>query len=188
MKSNLSVRQPLLNEEVEAQLMAEMKPLWLQGMPAEVGGLPGKKLKCSEIAEKLNFGKEKIEIIDEEGKVQKVDNPYAKLKAEYVPYYRLKFAKAEPDSFPLRQKPRFAQGEHRYKVSPTDLMNQLRITNPKKFVKLLNEKVPELDSFYYRRCRSFLLTLYYTPLRSSEIYERTINDFALNCSPLQQLP
>ena len=180
MKSKLSVRQPLLDEEVEAQLLVEMKQLWLQGMSPKVGGLPGEKLKCSEIAEKLNFGKEKIEITDAEGKVQKIDNPYAKLKAEYVPYYRQKFAEVDSSSFPLRQKPRFAQGEHRYKVSPTELMNKLRIMKPKRFVKLLNEKVPELDSFYYRRCRSFLLTLYYTPLRSSEIYERVIDDFDIN--------
>ena len=73
MSAKLSIRQPLLDEEVEAQLMAEMKSLWLLGMPAKVGGLPGEKLKCAEIAEKLNFGKEIIEIIDEEGKVQKLD-------------------------------------------------------------------------------------------------------------------
>jgi len=180
MESKLSIRQPLLDEEVEAQLMAEMKPLWLRGMPAEVGGLSGKKLKCSEIAKKLNFGKEKIEIIDEEGQVQTVENPYVKLRPEYVPYYKLKFAKVEPNSFPLRQKPRFAQGEHRYKVSPKELMNQLRIMNPKRFVKLLNKNVPVMDSFYYRRCRSFLLTLYYTPLRSSEIYERVIDNFDIS--------
>jgi len=60
MKSNPSVRQPLLDEEVEAQLMAEMKSLWLRGMPAEVGGLPGEKLKCSEIAEKLRYVTEKL--------------------------------------------------------------------------------------------------------------------------------
>ena len=54
-----SVRQPLLKPKVEAQLMAEMKQLWLQGMPAEVGGLSGKKLKCSEIAEKLRYVTEK---------------------------------------------------------------------------------------------------------------------------------
>ena len=91
------VRQPLLNEEQEAELMKKMRPLWLRGMPVEVGGIPckegEKKLTCTEIAKKLHFGESTIEVIDKEGKVKEEPNPYAKLKVTYVPYYRLKFEK-----------------------------------------------------------------------------------------------
>ena len=187
--TKFSISQSLLTEEQEAQLMKEMRPLWLRGMPAEVGGIPcnegEKKLTCTQIAQALHFGEPTIKVIDQEGKVQEESNPYAKLKVTYIPYYRLKFEKkmveeGNPGQFPIRQKPRFDIGEQRYKVSPTNLMNEMDIMNPLDFIELLNNNVPKIDSFYYRRCRSFLLVIYYTPLRSSEIYERVIDDFEIN--------
>ena len=143
-------RQPLLNEEQEAELMAKMEPLWLQGMPAEVGGLPGEKLTCTEIAKELQFSEPTIKVNGEEK-----ENPYAKLKLTDVPYYRLKFAREDPASFPIRNKPPFAQGEDRYKLSPLELMNRLKIMKPRKFVKLLNEKVPQHLQTVLIHCVSF---------------------------------
>jgi len=144
------VRQPLLNAAEEDKLMAEMRPLWLTG-------IPGKN-----IAQKLRFGAK--------------GTPYKKVKTSYVYYYRQKFAKKDPDGFPIRKHPSFAQGEQRYKHPP----EELGIMEPDEFIETLNEKLPLIDSFYARRARSYLIVHFYTPLRSSEIYERTIDDFEIS--------
>lgn len=166
-------REPLLEPEVEKQLKEKFLPLWLQGMSAKVGGLPGKKLTGLEIAQKLGFGVK--------------DTPYAKLKTHYVYFYRLKWQKLHlkkpkenPLNFPPRKEPSFGLGEHRYKVAPDDL----GLMSVDEFVEALNEKLP-YDSKYCRRARSFLITLYWTPLRSSEIYERTIDDFRITKSKIK---
>jgi hypothetical protein len=82
--------------------------------------------------------------------------------------------KENPLSFPPRKKPSFALGEHRYKVHFSDL----GLMSVDEFVEALNEKLP-FDSTYCRRARSFLITLFWTPLRSSEIYERVRSDFKI---------
>jgi len=156
------VRQPLLEKEVEEQLKDELSELWLAGK------------KGREIAQELNFSEPTIQVNGKE-----VKNPYAKVRPEYVYYYRQKFAKESPELFPIRRKPSFAQGEQRYKVAP----EELDIIEPEEFIETLNEKLP-YDSFYARRARSFLIVLFYTPLRSSEVYERTISDFKITKSKI----
>lgn len=108
----------------------------------------------SDIAEKLQLGVE--------------GSPYEKVKPNYVYFYRQKF------KFPIRRKPSFGLGEQRYKVAPEDL----GLVSTEEFIEALNEKLYQ-NSFFARRARSFLLILFFTPLRSSEIYERTIDDFKI---------
>ena len=102
------------------------------------------------------------------------NSPYKKVKPAYVYYYRQKFAEEEPERFPLRKEPSFAKGERRYKVHP----EEIGIMELEEFVEKLNEKLPH-ESFYSKRARSFLIVLFYTPLRSSEVYERIIDNFTI---------
>ena len=163
-------RQSILNDEVEDQLKGELSKLWLSENP---------KLLGKEIAEKLQFGKSIMVN-------KKETNPYFKVKSEYVFFYRQKFAKENPELFPLRKKASFAKTTNsakpglrksRYKVRPENL----EMIDARFFVDQLNWKLPpNTDSFYYQRARTFLITLFWSPLRSSEIYERTIDDFEIN--------
>ena len=155
-------RHSILNDEVDNQLKTELSPLGLSENP---------KLLGKEIAEKLQFGKSIIVN-------KKETNPYAKVKPEYVFFYRQKF------KLPLRKKPSFAKTtdskrdglrKTRYCVRPEDL----GIMESKEFVETLNEKLYQ-DSFYSRRARSFLIVLFWTPLRTSEVFERVISDFEIN--------
>jgi len=143
------VRQPLLKPEVENKLKNELSKHWLAGM------------KGKDIAQELTFGVK--------------GSPYEKLKPCYVYYYRQKFAKDEPELFPIRNKPPFAQGERRYKVEP----DEIGVIEPEEFIETLDQKLPLIDSFYAKRARSYLLVQFYTPLRVSEIIERVIDDFEI---------
>lgn len=105
-------------------------------------------LKGRQIAEVLEFGVP--------GSI------YELIKPEYFYYFRQKFG------LPRRnENPPFAQGEQRYKVLPDDL----GLMSVEEFVDTLNKKL-NFDSPYARKARSFLLMLYFSPLRVSEIYER----------------
>jgi len=148
------VRQPLLNPKVENKLKNELSKRWLAGM------------KGRDIAQELKFGVK--------------GSPYEKLKPCYVYYYRQKFAKDEPELFPIRNKPPFAQGERRYKVEP----DEIDTIEPEEFIETLNEKLPQDGSFRSRRNRSYLIVQFYTPLRVSEIIERTISDFKITKSKI----
>ncbi|MFC1487254.1 hypothetical protein ACFLRN_06180 [Thermoproteota archaeon] len=148
-------RESLLTPKEEVELMIDMFTPWSRGM------------KGSNIALKLQFGVE--------------GSKYEKLKPEYVYFYRQKFERlhqAEPEefplSFPIRVKPKFAQGEQRYKHAPEDV----RIIDDEDFYTALDENLG-YDSFYSRRARSYLLVQFHTPLRVSEIIERAINDFEI---------
>lgn len=150
-------RESILNDEVETQLKAELSVLWLKGVQGKV------------IAQELQFGVK--------------GSPYEKVKPEYVFFYRQKFAKDNPELFPLRRKASFAKNtasrrdglrKSRYCVQPEDL----GMMDSTEFVRLLNKNLPH-DSFYCRRARSFLITLFWSPLRSSEVYERKISDFEI---------
>ena len=145
-------RHSILKPEVEKQLKGELSELWLTGM------------KGKEIAKELEFGVE--------------DSKYEKVNPEYVFFYRQKF------KLPLRKKASFAKTtdskrdglrKTRYRVRPEDL----GMMSSKEFVEALNKKLP-FDSFYCKRARSYLILHYWTPLRSSEIYERVISDFEIN--------
>ena len=156
-------RESLLKPEVEKQLKIEMSKLWLSEEPKYLG---------KEIAEKLQFG---VSIIVK----GKETNPYVKVKPEYVFFYRQKF------KLPLRKKASFAKTteskrlglrKSRYRVQPENL----GLMSARQFVKALNWKMdPDSDSFYHKRARSYLILHYWTPLRSSEIYERVIDDFEI---------
>jgi hypothetical protein len=142
-------RQPLLNAKEEAELKAKMEPLWAEGM------------KGREIAEELGFGKPGV---------------YEKLKTNYIFYYRLKFNNDEknPGHFPPRNDPPFT--EHRYKKTP----RELKLMSPEVFIQTLNAKLSLISKlFSVKRARAYLILHYWSPLRSSEIYERTINDFEI---------
>ncbi len=149
--------QAVLNPEVEEQFKNEMYPLWRNGTLGK------------DIADTLQLGVE--------------GTPYEKVKPHYIYYYRLKWQNLHlenPDENPLDFKPREKSkfSGQRYNVAPEELLNEIGLINPNEFVEALNEKLP-YESFYCRRARSFLIVLYWTPLRSSEIYERTIDDFKI---------
>jgi hypothetical protein len=112
--------------------------------------------KAKDIAEALCFG--------EEGTI------FKKLKPYHVYFYRSKFG------FLHRQKPPRGKGESRYKHKPKELGMML----PEVFINTLDEKIPKFPStFHRRRKRTYLIIHYWTPLRKSEIYERTIEDFEI---------
>ena len=61
---------------------------------------------------------------------------------------------------------------NRYKTKQEELMTW------ETFIETLNKKLPpNSKNFYVRRKRAYLILQYWTPLRKSEIYDRTINDF-----------
>ena len=72
------------------------------------------------------------------------------------------------------QKPPF-EG-HRYKHRP----KELGVMQPEDFIQTLNKKIPlAYADARDRKIRSYLITHFYTPLRKSEIYERTIDDIEI---------
>jgi hypothetical protein len=149
------IRQPLLNLEQEEKLKLDFKELW------DAKDENGKwKYTSLEIAEQLGFGK---------------PGTYEKLKPHYIRYYRQKFEaqhQEKPDKFPLsfprRRTPAFELGEHRYINHP----KTLGLLSFSEFEEKLNEILPYSNNFYIRRKRSFLILLFWTPLRESELYER----------------
>ena len=161
------VRQSLLKPEIEEELKEIIDILWNSKNP----DTDKYEYSGQEIAEMLKFGKSILVN-------KKETNPYASLKPEYIFFYRQKF------KLPLRKKASFAKTtdsveaglrKTRYKVEPEDL----GLISTKAFVELLNTNLPKFDSFYYKRARSYLIVLFWTPLRSSEVYERVITDFEI---------
>lgn len=116
----------------------------------ELSELWSKGLTANEIAEKLEFGK--------------LGGPYEKLKVYHVYFYRSKFGLP-----PRRVRPK---GKPRYKDKKEDVM-PFNV-----FKETLNRKIPK-KGFFNRRKRTYLILHYWTPLRKSEIYERSIEDFTL---------
>jgi hypothetical protein len=149
-------RQPLLSKQQEDELKSKMEPLWNQVEP---------KLTGMEIAKQLKFGQP--------------NSDFAVLKPCYVYFYRQKF------NLPLRAEAKFKKHgvdvpEHRYKFSP----KELKLMSPETFVATLNETLPktiinsagvEVKNIFAEPQRCFLITLFQTPLRASEIYERVQN-------------
>ena len=93
---------------------------------------------------------------------------FESLQPRYVYFYRQKF------NLPLRAKPRFKKGSktlpnHRYKNTP----EELGLMTPETFIFKLNEMLPRNEFSEAQRC--FLIILYWTPLRESEIFERVQN-------------
>jgi hypothetical protein len=116
-----------------------------------------KGMKGKEIAEELGFGEPGI---------------YEKLKPNYIYYYRQKL------NLPPRNEPPFPKDSPRYKKQPTKLKEDYGLIDPETFEKTLNAKLPAKSKlFWVKRARAYLILHYWTPLRSSEIYERTIYDF-----------
>ena len=108
------------------------------------------------IARRLGFG--------EKGK-------YQKLKPQYIYFYRQKF------NLPKRREGSCQKGESRYNTKPIDLP----LLSFKQFQDQLNEYAPltTFTPFHILRKRAFLILHFLTPLRMSEIIERTIQDFEL---------
>lgn len=123
----------------------------------ELEPLWNRGLSAKNIAEILNFGDE---------------GQYKKLKVYHVYYYRTKF------ELPPRVKRQ--SGIPRYKHRP----DSIEPASPDEVYKSLN-KVYRLDYpiksmvRQSKMSRAFLWVLYYTPLRKSEIYERSLKDFQI---------
>jgi integrase len=116
-----------------------------------LSGMPGKQ-----IADELGFGKH--------------GTSYEKVKPNYIYFYRQKF------NLPTRNDPPFEKGTHRYKKRP----KELGLMSPETFINTLNTKLPSISKLdYVKRARAYLILHYWTPLRSSEIYERVIDDFEI---------
>jgi integrase len=160
-------RQPLLKREVEEQLKHEMLKFWRDHW------------KAKDIAEHLSFGIP--------------HTTYEQLKPWHVYTYRSKFLKDElakeaKDQDPSiiagykrHRKPAFKKKElgmraSRYKHRP----KELGVMQPEDFIQTLNEKIPLVHADKRDRCiRSYLIVSFYTPLRKSEIFERTIDDIEI---------
>ena len=153
------VRQPILKPEIEKQLWKDLIPLW-----------ENEKLTANDIAYKLEFGEE--------------DTRYEKLKPYHVYFYRRKaillsrkkeytwLKELIGDSFAPRRNRE--EGGSRYKVLPANL---LPLTKDE-FTTNLDKKLPAISDVA-RRERSYLILHYWTPLRKSEIYERTYDSFTI---------
>ena len=156
-------RQPLLSPEIEDRLKTEMKPLWDAGL---YGG---------QIATILEFGIP--------------GTAYAKVKPNYVYFYRQKFEKEfqeekSPISFPIRQPPRFAKDAERYAdlraTRYKKIPEEFGVLMPEEFVEELNKKLPLPAQHRYTECaRAYLILHYWSPLRESELFERLRKDFEI---------
>lgn len=109
-----------------------------------------KGLTGPEIVKELRFGE--------------LDTDYEKLKLYHIYFYRRKF------DLPRRRKSPI--GETRYKDKKEKLMPW------QQFIETLEKKTNK-RTFYNERKRSYVILHYWTPLRKSEIYERTINNFEI---------
>ncbi len=144
-------RQPTLTESIEKSLREELEPLWKRGLSAK------------NIANTLNFG--------EEGQ-------YKKLKTYHVYYYRTKF------ELPPRVKRQSGVPRYKHKpdtiepLSPDEVYNSLNKVYPLDYTikSTIGKKIMIAKS---KMSRAFLWLLYYTPLRKSEIYERSLRDFKI---------
>jgi len=112
-------------------------------------------LSAPAIAERLGFGVR--------------GSRWEKLKPYHIYFYRSKFG-LEPrrPEESLKRK-----GKPRYKVKQKDTM-PIDV-----FIKTLNEKLPP-TSKVNRQKRAYLILHYWTPLRKSEILERSIDDFIVD--------
>jgi integrase len=156
-------RSPKLKPQIEEQLAEQMKPLWNGGNTAR------------QIANKLNFGV--------------LNSPYEELKLFHVWFYRSKFNKGRQfkgkkgestdhlarfkNEFPKRKGHGIQKGKPRYKVKLEKTMSF------QEFKILLNSKLPKSNPENAVR-RAFLILLYWTMLRKTEITERLRKDFVLN--------
>ena len=119
-------------------------------LKTELTPLWEKGLTAREITYALQFGVE--------------GSRYEKLQMYHVYFYRGKLGLK-----PRRFKP---SGMPRYKDKKDEMML------PEEFFEVLNKKLFKFD-FFGKRMRSYLILHFWTPLRKSEIYERTIDDFEI---------
>jgi len=115
-------------------------------------GLSGK-----DIAEALNFGDE---------------GPYKKLKLFHVYYYRTKF------KLPPRVKRQTGVSRYKHKPDSIKPLSPNEVYESLNKVYRLNHPIKSIAK-QSSMARAFLWLLYYTPLRKSEIYERSLNDFKI---------
>ena len=113
-----------------------------------------------QIAEELNFGVP--------------GTAYKKVKPEYFYYYRQKF-KLPPYHGDTERRPPFAQDHSRYKNKKEEVMPF------DQFSETLDAQCPLKEGDYWfnfnQKKRAYLILHYWTPLRASEIYERTLDNF-----------
>jgi len=130
--------------------------LKIQLTPLWDRGIPAK-----EIAQRLLFGE---------------PGPYEKLKDYHIWYYRKKMG--------MRARVRRKSGISRYKVRPEEInappMEELIPTLSRVYP--LDDKIKSIER-KNKMAWAYILLHYYTPLRKSEIYERTIKDFKVGTSP-----
>jgi len=128
-----------------------------KALKEELEPLWNRGLSGKEIADTLGFS---------------VEGPFKKLKLFHVYYYRSKF-KLPPRV--VRQ-----SGVSRYKHKPDSIVP----LSPDEVYEILNKVYPTDDPIKSmakkaKMSRAFIWLLYYTPLRKSEIYERSLGDFKI---------
>ena len=164
-------RSSLLDKEQEVKLAEKMVVLWKSGKTA------------IQIASDLQFGV--------------FGTPYARFNEKSVYTYKAKFNKGLGDKGTYKHLERFTdkfakrcggitKGLPRYKNKPTEPIKF------KAFEDTLNKILPkvaykEKDWFsnYVCRKRAYLILLFWTPLRKSEIYERVAKDFIIEGDSLK---
>lgn len=151
-------RQPLLVPEDEAILREQLLPLWNNK----------KRIKAKKIAEILQFGV--------------AGTKFAKVRKDYVWFYREKFNHDESDEnkeffgkFPPRRKGPFARGQPRYKVGHPKYLGLMSV---EEFEETLNANCPPID-IRSKMIRAYLIIHYFSPLRLSEVLERVLKDFEI---------
>jgi len=121
------------------------------------------KMTGSQIARVLKFG-----IAGEE---------WEEVKPAYFYYYRRKL------KLPLHGMPRFKKKDSNFRSTRyKKLPDELGLMSREMFIAVLNKKLPNVNNANVRSKRSFLIALYKTGLRASELYMRKISDFTLTDS------
>lgn len=162
-------RTALLKPDVETALAKQMLPLWRADFTAE------------QIMKELDFGEPFLVI-----KHKRVDNPYIKLQKFHVWNYRTKFNKGKEKHlkrFKNKFKPReghgIPKGQSRYKDKQDETMSFTEFRNTLDAELPLIEGIDQKYCNFIQRKRAFLITLFWCPLRKSEVYERVEKDFKI---------
>jgi len=173
-------RQPLLNPEQESRLKDLLLPLWMEHNPDNEAGF---RYNAKQIATELGFGD---------------PGPYEKFKPYHIYHYRTKFG------FPVRK----AQTVHtiveggirrntRYRVPP----KYIKRISPKEYIERIHmsyptdqlERAADIWDTLPENTKKLLIeerrinlmkaaynvVQMYSPLRKSEIYERTLSDLEI---------
>ena len=151
----------ILTPDIEKKLNKELSPLWMAMNP---DGKP--RYMGTQIAEMLGFGE---------------PGPYKKLKPYHVYYYRRKFKL--PQRADHYKHGSMTQKTDRLAFSgeeiPKIIKDTMEIEKFKVYIQKIGEK-EESREFYNKRKRAYLILLFWSGLRKSEIYDMIRQEFEIH--------